>query len=341
MTPLHGTSLKFGLFATVMVAFTVMLFVVFGQFRSGTGNSYSAVFSDVSDLKAGDSVRVSGVRVGTVQRVELRPDKKILVAFDADREIVLTAGTRAAVRYLNLTGDRYLELIDGPGAVTKLAAGGQISLSHTAPALDLDLLLGGLKPVIQGLNPHDVNALTASLIEIMQGQGGTVESLLSKTASFTTALADNSEVIERLIDNLNGVMAVLDRDGAQFSATIDNLQRLVSELSGRREPIASAIESLSKGTASLADVLSAARPPLAATVDQLNRLAGPLTARKDVLESALQKAPENYRKLIRTGSYGSFFNYYLCAITFRVSDLQGRTAVFPYFKQDGGRCAEP
>ena len=43
----------------------------------------------------------------------------------------------------------------------------------------------------------------------------------------------------------------------------------------------------------------------------------------------------------RVGSYGSFVNYYLCGITVRVTDLQGRTAVFPWIKQRDGRCAEP
>ena len=60
-----------------------------------------------------------------------------------------------------------------------------------------------------------------------------------------------------------------------------------------------------------------------------------------MIEWSLQRAPENYRKLARVGSYGSFVNYYLCGISMRVSDLQGRTAVFPLIKQRDGRCAEP
>ena len=48
-------------------------------------------------------------------------------------------GSRAAVRYLNLVGDRYLELTEGPGSTRILAPGSQIPLDHTAPALDLDL----------------------------------------------------------------------------------------------------------------------------------------------------------------------------------------------------------
>ena len=125
-------------------------------------------------------MRVAGIRVGTVNGVSLRDDKKVVVTFDADRNIVLTTGTRAMVRYLNLVGDRYLELVDGPGSTKILPPGSQIPVDRTAPALDLDLLLGGLKPVIQGLNPQDVNALTASLVQIFQGQGGTLESLLSQ-----------------------------------------------------------------------------------------------------------------------------------------------------------------
>lgn len=340
MNRTRGAFWKFGVFAVVMVVLTACLVMVFGQYRGGSANRYSAVFKDASSLKTGDSVRVSGIRVGTVTGVELRPAKDVVVTFDADRTIVLTTGTTAAVRYLNLVGDRYLELADGPGDTTILPAGAQIPVDRTAPALDLDLLLGGLKPVIQGLNPNDVNALSAALIQIMQGQGGTMASLFSQTSTFTNALADNGEVIQRLIDNLDVVMATLSKDGDKFSATIDGLERLISGLSKDREPVGVAIDSLSSGTASLVDLMSEARQPLADTVDQLNRLAPNLDVKKDRLDTALKKAPENYRKLVRLGAYGSFINYYICSIAIRVSDLDNRTAEFQVFRQQGGRCAE-
>ena len=273
--------------------------------------------------------------------VSLEPDRKVLVEFDTDRSLVLTTGTKAQIRYLNLTGDRFLELADSPGSTKILSAGSQIPVDRTAPALDLDLLLGGLKPVIQGLNPQDVNALTSSLIQILQGQGGTLESLFSKTSSFSNSLADNSQVIEQMIDDLRTLLDTLSKDGDQFSGAIDRLERLVSGLSTDRDPIGEAITSLDNGTASLADLLGRARPPLAGTVDQLNRLA-PLVdgAHKDYFDATLQQLPELYRKLARVGSYGAFFPYYICGITFRASDLEGRTVVFPWIKQETGRCAE-
>jgi phospholipid/cholesterol/gamma-HCH transport system substrate-binding protein len=341
MSRLTATVVKFGTFAVVMLMITTALFFMFGQYRTGSTVDYSAQFKDASSLKAGDSVRVSGIRVGTVSAVSLQRDKSVVVDFDTDRSVVLTTGTRAVVRYLNLVGDRYLELVDGPGSTGILPAGAQIPEQRTAPALDLDLLLGGLKPVVRGLNPQDVNQLTAALIEIFQGQGGTLDSILSKTTSFSTAIADRHEAVERLIDNLNTVAKTLSQDGDRFSGTIDRLQQLVSGLSADRDTIGEAIASLDNGTASIADLLTNARPPLKGTVDQLNRLAPLLDQDKALLDTALQKAPENYRKLVRLGAYGSFINYYICGVSVRVTDLQGATAVFPWIRQETGRCAEP
>lgn len=337
----RATIIKFGTFAIIMAVLTTFLFFIFGQYQTGATTGYSAVFNDVSRLKSGDTVRVAGIRVGTVNSVSLRPDKKVVVKFDADRSLPLTDGTKAAVRYLNLVGDRYLELIDGPGSTKRLPAGAQIPVDRTSPALDLDLLLGGLKPVLRGLNAQDVNALTSSIIQVFQGQGGTLESLLSKTTSFTNALADNKEVVQQVIDNLNTVLATIDKEGGKFSGTIDRLQRLVTELAADRDPIGAAIDSLDRGTASLADLLTKARPPLRGDVDQLNRLAPLLDDHKTHIEAGLIKAPQNYRKLIRAGSYGSVINWYLCALTWRATDMQNRTVVAPWFKQEGGRCAEP
>ena len=338
---LGPTLVKFGVFAVVMSVLTAFLFFTFGQYRTGAVTGYSALFNDASRLKDGDSVRVAGVRVGTVNGVALQPDKKVVVKFDADRSVVLTDGTKAAVRYLNLVGDRYLELVDGPGSTRRLPAGGQINVSHTAPALDLDLLLGGLKPLVRGLNPRDVNALSSALLEVFQGEGGTLQSLFNKSTSFTNTLADNDQTIERLIDNLNTVAATLNKDGGQFSGAIDRLERLVTGLANDRDTFGPAIDALSTGTVTLADLLGKARKPLSATVDQLTRLAPNLDNDKDRLDAALQKAPRNYRKLVRLGVFGATIPYFLCQITLRGTDLSGKTVIAPWFRSDAQRCEEP
>lgn len=341
MINLRTTGLKIGIFMVVMLMLTAALFAIFGQYRGGSESRYTAIFDDVSSLKSGDSVRVAGVRVGTVNKVDLQPDNTVHVGFGADRAIVLTAGTKAAVRYLNLVGDRFLELLDTPGSAKIQPPGSVIPADRTEAALDLDLLLGGLKPVVQGLNPQAVNALTTSLIQILQGQEGNVESLFAKTSAFSNALADNSQTVQQLIDNLNTVLATISSDGDKFSGAVDGLEKLVTGLAADRDPIGTAITALDNGTASLTDLLNEARVPLAGTVDELARLAPILDGDKETLDLALQKAPKNYRKLVRLGSYGSWINQYLCGMSVRVTDLQGRTAYFPWIMQHTGRCAEP
>lgn len=340
MTRSVSTLIKFAIFGLVMALLTAFLFLVFSDSRTGAANEYSAVFKDASRLKTGDTVRIAGIRVGTVKDVELQADRSVLVTFDADKKTVLTTGTQAAIRYLNLVGDRYLELVDTPDSTQIVPAGGQIPEDRTAPALDLDVLLGGLKPVIQGLNPEDVNGLTTSLIQILQGQGGTLDSLFSKASSFSNSLADNNQVIEQLIVDLRTVLDTLAEDGDEFSGAIDKLEQLISGLSADRDPIATAITSLDNGTASIADLLGRGRAPLANTVDELNRLAPLVDNDLDRLDATLQRLPEIYRKLARVGSYGAWFPYYICGISFRASDLEGRTVVFPWIKQEEGRCVD-
>jgi phospholipid/cholesterol/gamma-HCH transport system substrate-binding protein len=194
---------------------------------------------------------------------------------------------------------------------------------------------------VQGLNPKDVNALTNSLIQILQGQEGSIESLFAKTSSFSNSLADNGQTVQQLIDNLNTVIATISKDGDKFSGAVDKLEKLVSGLAADKDPIGEAVTALDNGTASLTDLLGRARDPLAGTIDQLGRLAPLLDQDKELLDISIQKAPKNYRKLVRLGAYGSFLNQYLCGLSFRVSDLQGRTAYFPWIVQHSGRCGEP
>ena len=342
MTGSRNTIIKFGIFAVIMVVLTAFLFATFAQVRTGSTSGYSAVFNDASRLEKGDTVRVAGIRVGTVRDVKLLADRKVQVDFDADKSVVLTTGTKAAIRYLNLVGDRYLELVDAPGSTRILSAGSQIPVDRTSPALDLDLLLGGLKPVLQGLNPQDVNALTSSLVEIFQGQGDTLQSLMTKTSSFSNALADNNQVIEQLIDNLRTVVGTLGDNGKEFSNAVDRFEKVVSELrpgprsDRHRHHLAGQRDRVAGGSAH----------PGPAAVGRHGRPAEPVgaTARRRARTAstpASRRMPGNYRKLARLGAYGSFIQYYICGITLRVTDLQGRTAEFPWIKQTTGRCAEP
>ncbi|BBZ21553.1 hypothetical protein MGAD_58880 [Mycolicibacterium gadium] len=122
---------------------------------------------------------------------------------------MLTQGSRAVIRYDNLFGDRYLALEEGTGGLKTLSPGQTIPLTHTQPALDLDSVIGGFKPLFRALDPQQVNDLTQQLIEAFEGQGPAIGSFLQQAAVVTNTLADRDLLIGQVIDNLNVVLGSL------------------------------------------------------------------------------------------------------------------------------------
>lgn len=337
---MRSNSVKLSIFALVMVLIFAALALVFSQYRFGSTDGYHAVFSDASGLKSGDKVRIAGVPVGSVKGVGIADGNVAEVEFDVDAKYRLLTSTAATVRYENLVGDRYLELLEGPGGTEELASGGTIPVEQTAPALDLDQLLGGFKPLLRGLDPQQVNDLSAALLHVLQGQGGTLVSLLGNTSSFTNALADRDQLIGDVITNLNTTLGTIDSQGEQFETTIDSLQQLISGLAQDRDPIGDAIPRIDTATGDLAGLLQATRPDIQSMIAEAGRTATQLDLGKDTIDRVLTRLPSDYKKLIRVGSYGSFFQFYLCSNTFKISGPEGSpTLLVPTAKQDTGRCA--
>jgi phospholipid/cholesterol/gamma-HCH transport system substrate-binding protein len=331
------------LFTTAMLVVMGMLVVVFGQFRFGAGITYHAEFSDASRLKAGQDVRMAGMPVGTVKSVTLTPDNGVDVTFDVDKRYQLYTSTHAAIRYVNLVGDRFLELTFNPGELRKLPAGGTIAKENTQPALDLDALLGGLRPVLKGLDGNKVNEVTNAVIELLQGQGGAVENLLASTGAFTRNLAARDQLIGETINNLNTVLGTVDAKGAQFDASVDQLQQLITGLAQASDPIAGAIPPLASATHDLTDLLTSSRRPIQGVIENVRPLAQRLDDRKNDINKVIEPLAENYLRLNALGAYGSFFNIYFCSTRIKINGPAGSDILIPFGgppDPSKGRCSE-
>lgn len=336
----RGPAIMVACYTAVMLLVLGGLIVVFSNYRSGSGITYKAIFDDVSGLKAGQNVRVAGVLVGKVKKVDLRPDARVVVEFDVASSRPLDSGTHAAIKYENLIGDRYLEISDNPvPSGRRLNAGSTIPATQTTPALDLDSLVGGFKPLFQSVNADDINALTASLIGVLQGQGETVRSLLGHTSSLTATLVDQDQVIGDVVDNFNTVLTtVVDRKD-QVSSVVDQFQKLISQFANQAEPIGEIVDHLEHATTTAGALLGEARPDVRSTVTELNRTATQLNMGKADINRVFSQLPEAYQRLGRMGAYGSFFQLYACKATLRLTDPIGETVDVPLLNQTDGRCA--
>ena len=336
-----GTAIKLGAFSLVLLLFTAVIIVVFGQMRFDRTTGYSAVFSNASGLRPGQFVRASGVEVGKVSKVELvNNGSMVKVDFDVDRSLPLFDGTTASIRYLNLIGDRYMELKRGESD-RRLPSGGTIPVEQTEPALDLDALIGGFRPVFRSLDPDKVNTIAQSIITIFQGQGGTINDILDQTASLTSALADRDQAIGEVIKNLNTVLDTTVKHQKQFDETLQNFQTLITGLNDRRDPIASSVADISDAAGTIADLLADNRPLLQSTIGHLEGIQQPLIDQKDKLNDILVRLPTAFKIIGRAGGiYGDFFNFYSCDISIRLNGLQpgGPVRTVKLFAQQSGRC---
>jgi phospholipid/cholesterol/gamma-HCH transport system substrate-binding protein len=329
---------RFAIYAAVCLFGIAVVFAVFSQFRFEKATTYNAVFANVSGLRENNFVRIAGVEVGKVKKVAVQPDSTVRVEFSADQSVVLTEGSKAAVRYDDLFGGRYMTLEEGAGGVKRLDPGATIPLSRTQPALDLDALIGGLRPVFRALNPDQVNALSGQLIQALQGQGATVGSVLTQAAAVTNTLADRDRLFGELIKNLNTVLGSLGDQDGQLAKAVDSLSTLMTTLQERKEDIALGVRGIDRVFFTGADVLRRAREPLKKVVDQTDRVAGTLLADKDFLDNLINTLPDDYRIIGREGLYGDFFTFYLCDLMLKVNGKTGQPVYVTLASQRSGRC---
>ncbi|MFC7501293.1 MCE family protein, partial [Nocardioides sp. GCM10030258] len=315
-------------------------YLTLGETRLGPTRSYRVVMTDVSGLQGGDVVRVAGVRVGQVDGLDVVDDNRVEVAFHVDEGQTLTDATEVLVRYENLLGDRYLELQQSPDQGQPLADGATIPADRTTPALDLDVLLNGFRPLFRGLEPAEVNELAENLIATLQGRGGTVESLLAKTSSLTNGLADDSTAITSLIDNLDVLLGSLDTRDVQLRQTIGQFQELVSGLAKDKDPIAKSVTSINKMAAALADLFNDGRQPFKETLIAVKDLAKLLNTNTATLNKVLKSLPGAYQVLDRIASHGNTFNFYLCAVQVVISGPGGKPIKTPMVRSQVERCQD-
>jgi phospholipid/cholesterol/gamma-HCH transport system substrate-binding protein len=307
-----SATVKLVIFCVVTTVATAVLAATIGNITLARKSTYAAIFTDVTGLNKGDDIRIAGVRIGQVDEIEIHDTKLAKVTFSIDADQVLARSTKATIRYRNLAGNRYVALAEGAGSPARLNPDEVIPVEQTAPALDLGVLFNGFKPLFVALSPADVNKFAYEVIKVLQGEGGTIESLLAHTASLSSTLADKDKVIGDLIGNLTELMQLVSQRQQNFSQLLINLQKFITGLSQDINPILNTLGSINALNTKTAGLLQEGRGPLKKDLDELRTLAGTLDDTKAIWVKTLQYMPEKLTTMGRTATYGSFFNFYLC-----------------------------
>jgi len=327
---------KLLVFIVVTTLATSVLVMTIGNISFAPKQDYKAEFVDATGVVKGDDVRVAGVKVGTVKDVQVEDRTRALVTFSVEDSATISKATHAAIRYRNLVGQRYISLTQEIGDSAALRPGDTIPVSQTTPALDLTVLFNGFKPLFQALSPTDINKLSYEIVQVFQGEGGTLEGLLAHTASVTSTLAGRDQVIGQLIDNLNEVLAHIgDRDD-QLSDLIVSFRNLIGGLTQDRQAILSSLDSISQLSVETASLVAGIRPSFVSDIEHLRAVAKLLDDNKGEIDRALNVLPIKLEKVGRTATYGSWFNFYLCQFTGRI--VVANQAIPVDYQTNSSRC---
>jgi len=310
---LAGPVVKSLIFIVITATITTVLGISIAHSGVSATVGYQAVFSDVTGLNVGDDVDIAGVRVGDVTSVGVYRGHLALVGFAVQSGRTLPVSVTATIKYLNLVGQRYIELGQGTGPVNQaLRQGGTIPLAHTTPALDLTDLFNGFQPLFQALTPGNVNQLSSEIIQVFQGESPNITALVASVGSLTTALATRDQVIGEVIDNLNAVLHTIGSRSGELTGLVRTLQELVSGLAADRQPIGSAISAIASLSSATAGLLQVSRPPLSADITQLGRLSRNLADNTPTVNTFLKNLPLKMSEIARIASYGSWLNFFMC-----------------------------
>lgn len=208
MTSVGGSAWRLVLFTATMLAVLGLVVTAIQRPVAGDTVAYRAVFTDVNGLKTGDDIRLYGVQIGKVNDISLRGTEAV-VGFTVREGTAVHANSRLAIRYQNLTGQRYVDLQQPEAPAGTTPAGATIGTDRTIPSFDVTALFNGLKPVLATLSPEALNQFTTSLLAVIEGDGAGIGPALSAIGTLSGYVTDRQAVITTLISNLAGISDAL------------------------------------------------------------------------------------------------------------------------------------
>ncbi|MFE9577045.1 MlaD family protein [Nocardia sp. NPDC006044] len=170
----------------------------------GDTGTFEAMFTDASGLRLNNDVRMFGVAVGKVRAIDLQ-DGQARVRFTLQQNRRLYDTSTLAIRYQNLTGQRYLDIKQPDKAGTRLSVGAKIGNEHTIPSFDITALFNGMEPVLTQFSPEALNQFMRNAIAVIEGDGTAVGATLDAIGKLSAYVSDRQAVISLLLRNFEQV----------------------------------------------------------------------------------------------------------------------------------------
>jgi phospholipid/cholesterol/gamma-HCH transport system substrate-binding protein len=262
---------------------------IVGAVRISERNSRTVVvayFDNSTGLFVGDDVRIRGVRVGKVERIEPQP-QRAMITFWFDRKFKVPAEALAVILSPQLVSGRAIQLTPPYSGGATMDSGAVIPQKRTAVPVEWDDVrkqLERLTAMLQPTTPGGVSTLGGLIntaADNLRGQGANIRDTiieLSKTLSvlddhrtdlfgtiknlslLVSALRDSSDLLGQLNLNLAAVSGLLSDDPTKVGQAVEDLNSVVGDVRSfvaeNREPIGVASEKLASISTAVADSIN-------------------------------------------------------------------------------------
>lgn len=255
----------------------------------GGGDRYTAAFRDASGLAPGNEVRVAGVKVGTVDGVDLARDNAetyVRVTFRlTDGDVRLGADTEATIRIKTVLGQKFLAL--EPAGTGRLRPGAQIALNHTASPLDVVQAVNGLAGTLDQIDTDQLAKAFTVLSQTFADTPQDVRTSLSGLSTLTSAIAARDGELRELLVHAHGVTAVLAQRDEQFQQLLRDGNLLLAEVKARRDAIHNLLVTTDQLAAQISGLVADNRAKLAPALAELRGVLGTLQKDRDNLSKTV------------------------------------------------------
>ncbi|TIC89326.1 MCE family protein [Nocardioides sp. GY 10113] len=296
------------------ISIAVLALVVLAALRAqdlpliGGGDTYYAEFSEAGGLKVDDEVRISGVRVGRVDSVELAGDV-VRVGFKIKSDADLGASTRAGIKVGTILGSMFLAL--EPAGSGELAEGATIPTARTSSPYDVVDAFTGLAETSAKIDTDQLAEALTTLADLTRNTPEEFRAALKGVSELSTVVASRSEEINSLLKNVDRVSAVLDARDEDIVALMDDADVLFQALLARRQAIHDLLVSTADLSSELTSLVKETRADLKPALDHLESVVEVLNKNEDNLDNSLRLAAPFYKVFASTLGNGPWFDTYI------------------------------
>ena len=186
-----------------------------------TGYQFRIAFPEVSQLATQSDVRVAGVEIGKVVKVERGPDGRYVIAtLEIDRKYApVSAGAKAQIRNKTILGQTYVELTLGAKTGEKLPDGGLLDQRRVGNLVTLDEILNTLDPYTR----QAYRTWQQGVAKAVDGRGDELNDTIGNLPEFVESGADLFEVLD---ENRRALGALVKNTGVVFGALTEREQQL-------------------------------------------------------------------------------------------------------------------